>query len=112
VGKLRLIARLNRWLLRMYYDLGRVDERALENFRKCEQKKRRTPSTGVRSTLERFLAVLRDAKITRAAEASPVSRTATECLTERFRRHLFERLRSNDQQAISTMHTFAERVRS
>jgi hypothetical protein len=38
LGQLRLIARLNRWLLRMDYDLGRLDERVLERFRTCEQK--------------------------------------------------------------------------
>ena len=63
VGQLRLIARLNRWFLRMDYDLGRLDERVLEHFQKCEQKRRRAPSAGARVTLQRFLAVLRDARV-------------------------------------------------
>ena len=47
----------------MDYDLGRLDERVLEHFQKCEQKRRRTPSAGARVTLQRFLAVLRDARV-------------------------------------------------
>jgi len=90
VGQLRLIARLNRWLLRMDYDLGRLDERVLEHFQKCEQKKRRTPSAGARVTLQRFLAVLRDARVTPPAQESSVPLTAVECLAERFRRHLLD----------------------
>jgi hypothetical protein len=83
VGQLRLIARLNRWLLRVDYDLGRLDERVLEYFRKCEQKKRRTPADGARVTLQRLLGVLRDAKATPPTERSSVPRTAVQCLTER-----------------------------
>jgi hypothetical protein len=90
VGQLRLIARLNRWLLRMDYDLGRLDERVLEHFQKCEQKKRRTPADGVRVTLQRFLGVLRDARVAPPAEGSSVSQTAVQCLTERYRRHLLD----------------------
>ena len=90
LGQLRLIARLSRWLLRMDYDLGRLDERALERFQKCEQKRRRTPSSGARVTLQRFLAVLRGARVTPPAGASSVPRTAVQCLTERYRRHLLD----------------------
>jgi integrase len=90
VGQLRLIARLNRWLLRMDYDLGRLDERVLEHFHKCERKKRRTPSTGAWLTLQRFLAVLRNARVAPPAPESSVPRTEVECLTERFRRHLLD----------------------
>ena len=90
VGQLRLIARLNRWLLRMDYDLGRLDERVLEHFQKCEQKRRRTPSAGARVTLQRFLAVLRDARVAPPAQESSVPPTAVECLAERFRRHLLD----------------------
>jgi len=63
VGQLRLIARLNRWLLRTDHDLGRLDERVLEHFQKCEQKKRRTAANGARITLRRLLGVLRDARV-------------------------------------------------
>jgi site-specific recombinase XerD len=90
LGQLRLIARLSRWLLRMDYDLGRLDERVLERFRKCEQKKRQTSANGARVTLQRLLGVLRDAKATPPAERSSVPRTAVECLTERYRRHLLD----------------------
>ena len=89
-GQLRLIARLNRWLLRMDYDLGRLDERVLEHFQKCEQKKRRTPADGTRVTLQRLLGVLRDAKVTPPAERSSFQRTAVQCLTERYRHHLLD----------------------
>ena len=90
LGQLRLIARLSRWLLRMDYDLGRLDERVLECFRKCEQKKRQTSANGARVTLQRLLGVLRDAKATPPAERSSVPRTAVQCLTERYRRHLLD----------------------
>src|SRR5262249_44023815 len=92
VGQLRLIARLNRWLLRMDYDLGRLDERVLEHFQKCEQKKRRKPSASARVTLQRFLvlAVLGDARVAPPAQESSVPLTAVECLAERFRRHLLD----------------------
>jgi hypothetical protein len=63
VGQLRLIARLNRWLLRKDYDLGGLDERVLEHFQKCEQKKRRTAANGARITLRRLLGVLREAGV-------------------------------------------------
>jgi integrase len=90
LGQLRLIARLNHWLLRMDYDLGRLNERVLERFRKCEQKKRRTSANGGRVTLQRLLGVLRDAKVAPPAERSSVPRTAVQCLTERYRRHLLD----------------------
>ena len=90
VGQLRLIARLNRWLLRMDYDLGRLDERVLEHFQKCEQKKRRTPTDGARVTLQRLLGVLRDARVVPPADRSSVPQTAVQCLTERYRRHLLD----------------------
>ena len=90
LGQLLLIARLNHWLLRMDYDLGRLNERVLERFRKCEQKKRRTSANGGRVTLQRLLGVLRDAKVAAPAERSSVPRTAVQCLTERYRRHLLD----------------------
>ena len=90
VGQLRLIARLNRWLLRKDYDLGGLDERVLEDFQKCEQKKRRTAANGARITLQRLLGVLRDARVAPLAERSPVQRTAVQCLTDRYRRHLLD----------------------
>jgi len=90
VGQLRLIARLNRWLLRKDYDLGGLDERVLEHFQKCEQKKRRTAANGARITLQRFLGVLRDARVAPPTERSPVQRTAVQCLTDRYRRHLLD----------------------
>jgi site-specific recombinase XerD len=90
VGQLRLIARLNRWLLRTDHDLGRLDERVLEHFQKCEQKKRRTAANGARITLRRLLGVLRDARVAPLAEGSPVRRTAVQCLTDRYRRHLLD----------------------
>jgi site-specific recombinase XerD len=90
IGQLRLIARLNRWLLRMDYDLRRLDERVLERFRKSEQKKRRTSANGARVTLQRLLGVLRDAKAAPPTERSSVPRTAVQCLTERYRRHLLD----------------------
>ena len=90
VSQLRLIARLNRWLLRTDYDLGRLDELVLEQFQRCEQKKRRTPSAGARVTLQRFLAVLRDARVAPPAQECSVPPTAVECLAERFRRHLLD----------------------
>src|ERR1700746_222996 len=90
VGQLRLIARLNRWLLRKDYDLGGLDERVLEHFQKCEQKKRRTAVNGARITLQRLLGVLRDARVAPPAERSPVQRTAVHCLTDRYRRHLLD----------------------
>ena len=90
LGQLRLIARLSRWLLRMDYDLGRLDERVLERFRKCERKKRRTSANGGQVTLQRLLGVLRDAKVAPPAQRSSVPRTAVQCLTERYRRHLLD----------------------
>ena len=90
VGQLRLIARLNRWLLRKDYDLGGLDERVLEHFEKYEQKKRRTAANGARITLQRLLGVLRDARVAPPAERSPVQRTAVQCLTDRYRRHLLD----------------------
>ena len=90
VGQLRLIARLNRWLLRTDHDLGRLDERVLEHFQNCEQKKRRTAANGARITLQRLLGVLRDARVAPPAEGSPVRRTAVQCLTDRYRRHLLD----------------------
>lgn len=90
VGQLRLIARLNRWLLRMDYDLGELDECVLEHFQKCEQKRRRTPADGAGVTLQRFLGVLRDAKVAPAAHRSSVGQTAVQSLTERYRRHLLD----------------------
>jgi site-specific recombinase XerD len=90
VGQLRLIARLNRWMLRMDYDLGGLDERVLEHFQKCEQKKRRTPANGARVTLQRFLGMLRHARVAPPAERSSVPQTAVQCLTQRYRRHLLD----------------------
>ena len=90
VGQLRLIARLNRWLLRMDYDLGRLDERVLEHFRRCEQKKRRTMAGSARATLRRFLGVLRHARVAPPAERSSVPQNAVQCLTQRYRRHLLD----------------------
>jgi site-specific recombinase XerD len=90
VGQLRLIARLSRWLLRKDYDLGGLDERVLEHFQKCEQKKRRTTANGARMTLQRLLGVLRDARVAPLAERSPAQRTAVQCLTDRYRRHLLD----------------------
>ena len=91
VGQLRLIARLNRWLLRKDYDLGGLDGREnFEHFQKCEQKKRRTAANGARITLQRLLGVLRDARVAPLAERSPVQRTAVQCLTDRYRRHLLD----------------------
>jgi site-specific recombinase XerD len=90
VGQLRLIARLNRWLLRMDYDLGRLDERVLEHFQRCEQKKRRTPAGSARATLQRLLGVLRQARVVPPAERSLVPQTAVQRLTERYRRHLLD----------------------
>jgi site-specific recombinase XerD len=90
VGQLRLIARLNRWLLRKDYDLGGLDERVLEDFQKCEQKKRRTAANGARITLQRLLGVLRDARVAPLAERSPVQRTAVQFLTDRYRHHLLD----------------------
>jgi site-specific recombinase XerD len=90
VGQLRLIARLNRWLLRMDYDLGRLDERVLEHFQRCEQKKRQTPAGSARATLQRLLGVLRQARVVPPAERSLVPQTAVQRLTERYRRHLLD----------------------
>jgi site-specific recombinase XerD len=90
VGQLRLIARLNRWLLRKGYDLGGLDERVLEHFQKCEQKKRRTAANGARITLQRLLGVLREAGVAPPAERSPVPRTAVHGLTDRYRCHLLD----------------------
>jgi site-specific recombinase XerD len=89
VGQMRLIARLNRWLLRMGYELGELDERILEQFTKCEEKKRRTTAAGNSVTLRRLLGVLRDARVAPPAEKS-VQRTAVHCLTERYQRHLLD----------------------
>jgi site-specific recombinase XerD len=74
----------------MDYDLGRLDERVLEHFQKCEQKKRRTPTDGARVTLQRLLGVLRDARVAPPADRSSVPQTAVQCLTERYRRHLLD----------------------
>jgi site-specific recombinase XerD len=88
--QLQVIARLNRWLLRMDSDLGGLGERVLEHFQKCEQKKRRTSADGARVTLQRLLDVLRDARVAPPAERSSVPQTAVQCLTERYRRHLLD----------------------
>jgi len=89
VGQLRLIGRLNRWLVRMGYELGGLDERILEQFRRCEQKKRLTPAAGNRATLQRLLGLLREARVASPAEGA-VPRTAVQCLTERYQRHLLD----------------------
>jgi hypothetical protein len=88
--QLRLIARLNRWLLRTDFDLGGLDERVLEHFRRCDQKQRRTPANGARLVLQRLLSVLRDAKVALPAERSSIPQTAVQCLTQRYRRHLLD----------------------
>jgi hypothetical protein len=89
VGQLRLIARLNRWLLRTGHELRGLDERILDQFRRCEQKKRLTPAAGNRVTLQRLPGLLREARVAPLAEES-VPQTAVRCLTERYQRHLFD----------------------
>src|SRR5271166_5563823 len=84
LNQLRLIARLNPWLLRMDFDLGGLDERVLEDFRRCDQKKRRTPAHGARLVLQRLLSLLRDARVASPAERSSVPQTAVQCLTQRY----------------------------
>ncbi|MGA8658601.1 MAG: site-specific integrase [Chthoniobacterales bacterium] len=89
-GQLRLIARLNRWLLRMDYDLRGLNERVLAHFWKREQKKRRTPASGTRLTLQRLLGVLRDSRVASPAERASVPQTAVQCLIENYRCHLLD----------------------
>ena len=88
--QLQVIARLSRWLLRMDYDLGGLDERVLERFWNSEKKKQRTLASGARLTLQRLLGVLREARVAPPAERSSVPQTAVQCLTEKYRRHLLD----------------------
>src|SRR5205823_10044682 len=64
-------------------------QRVLEHFQKCEEKKRQKAANGDGITLQRLLDMLRDARVVAPlAERSPVQRTAVQCLTDRYRRHL------------------------
>jgi hypothetical protein len=88
VGHLRLFGRLYRWLRRKGYDLGELNECLLERFLKCQRKKQRTPSSGDPITLQRLLAVLRNAGVVSPAKQSSGSKTSAQQLTDRYGRFL------------------------
>jgi integrase len=88
VGHLRLFGRLYRWLRRKRYDLGELSECLLERFLKCQRKKQRTPSSGELITLQRLLAVLRNAGAVSPAKQSSRSKNAVQQLTDRYRHFL------------------------
>jgi len=88
IGHLRLIGRLHRWLRRTGHQLCELDERLLERFLKCQRKKRRTHSGGDPVTLQRLLAVLRNAGAISPARKTSVPPTSGQRLTDRYRRFL------------------------